>query len=84
VKHLPSGAVCNIACGSRYNLLQLAKAINRILGKDVKPRFAPPRPGDVKHSMADISRAKELLGYEPVVSFEEGLKKTVDFFVGKK
>ncbi|MEW6202415.1 MAG: SDR family oxidoreductase [bacterium] len=83
VEHFPSGEVCNIACGQRYSLLQLVETINNILGKDVKPQFAPPRPGDVKHSQADISKAKKLLGYEPVISFEEGLRRTIDFFAGK-
>ncbi|MEW5947645.1 MAG: NAD-dependent epimerase/dehydratase family protein [bacterium] len=78
----PAGAVCNVACGARYDLLRLISLINAFLGAAVEPQFAPPRPGDVKHSLADVSLAKKLLGYEPVVSFEEGLRRTVEFFAG--
>lgn len=74
------GEVINIACGKRYTLLDLVRMINEILGKDIEPKFAPERPGDVKHSLADIHKAQELLGYEVRVSFREGLEKTIDFF----
>lgn len=74
------GKVYNIACGRRINLLQLVEMINRILGKDIKPIFDKPRPGDVKHSLADISLAKEKLNYEVKVDVEEGLKKTIEWF----
>jgi nucleoside-diphosphate-sugar epimerase len=72
--------VINIACGKRYTLLDLVDLINEILGKNIEPRFEPERPGDVKHSLADIHKANELLGYEVRVSFREGLEKTIDFF----
>ncbi|MFO8144570.1 MAG: GDP-mannose 4,6-dehydratase, partial [Candidatus Syntrophosphaera sp.] len=75
-----AGEVFNIACGNRYTLLDLVRMINEILGRNVEPKFAPERPGDVKHSLADIHKAKELLGYEVRVSFREGLEKTIDFF----
>jgi nucleoside-diphosphate-sugar epimerase len=74
------GEVINIACGKRYTLLDLVDLINEILGKNIEPRFEPERPGDVKHSLADIHKANELLGYEVRVSFREGLEKTIDFF----
>ncbi len=71
------GEVFNIACGQAYTLLQLIAALNRILRTDLRPRFGEPRPGDVKHSQADVTKAKRMLGYEPTVSFEEGLERTV-------
>jgi len=74
------GLVCNIACGERYSLLDLVENINSILGKNVEPAFTEPRQGDVRDSLADISRAREYLGYEPEVKFREGLEKTVEFF----
>jgi len=54
--------------------------INEILGKNVEPKFAPDRAGDVKHSLAGIQKAKELLRYEVRVDFKEGLKRTIEFF----
>ncbi|MCC7368994.1 MAG: SDR family oxidoreductase [Chloroflexi bacterium] len=71
------GEVFNVACGQRYTLLDLVESLNRILGTNITPTFGPDRPGDVKHSLADISKARELLGYEPVRTFEEGLERTV-------
>jgi UDP-glucose 4-epimerase len=72
-----SGEVFNVACGRRASLLDLVAALNRILGTDIQPRFGPPRPGDVKHSQADITRAERLLGYAPRVQFEDGLAQVV-------
>ena len=74
------GKVFNIACGRRIDLLTLVDIINKYLGKDLKPIFDKPRPGDIKHSLADISLAKKLLGYEVKVEVEEGLKRTIDWF----
>jgi nucleoside-diphosphate-sugar epimerase len=71
------GQVFNVACGQRYTLLDLVAALNTILGTSIEPTFGPDRPGDVKHSLADISKARELLGYEPSLTFEEGLERTV-------
>ena len=75
-----AGEVINIACGKSYTLLELVKMINEILGKNIEPRFAPERPGDVKHSLASIDKAKEFLSYEVKVDFKEGLTRTIDFF----
>lgn len=75
-----AGEVINVACGESYTILELVKMINEILGKNIKPRFAPERPGDVKHSWAGIDKAKELLGYGVKVDFKEGLARTIDFF----
>ena len=75
-----SGEVINIACGKRYTLIDLVNMINEILGKNIEPKFAPDRAGDVKHSLAGIEKAKELLGYEVRVDFKEGLRRTIEFF----
>lgn len=75
-----SGEVINIACGKRYTLIDLVDMINEILGKNIEPKFAADRAGDVKHSLAGIEKAKELLGYEVRVDFKEGLRRTIEFF----
>lgn len=75
-----AGKVINIACGERYTLIELVEKINAILGKNVEPKFEPDRAGDVKHSLAGIEKAKELLGYEVRVDFEEGLRRTINYF----
>ena len=67
----------NIACGESYTLLELVDALNRILGTTIEPVFEEKRPGDVKHSFADISRAEEKLGYKVTTRFEEGLRDLV-------
>jgi nucleoside-diphosphate-sugar epimerase len=77
-----AGQVMNLACGDRISLLALVAMLNRLLGKSLEPIFADPRPGDVKHSRADIAKARQLLGYEPVVSFEDGLARTLTWFQG--
>ncbi len=70
----------NIACGDRTTLVELLDMIQGILGTNIPALFKEPRLGDVKHSMADISRAKAELGFEPKVSFAEGLAPTVEYF----
>jgi UDP-glucose 4-epimerase len=72
-----SGEVFNIACGERFNLLQLVDTLNRILDTSIEPVFEEERPGDVKHSFADISRAEEKLRYKVATRFEEGLRDLV-------
>ena len=74
------GKVFNIGVGSSVTVNEVIAQINRILGKNVPSEFAPPRPGDVRRSNADISLAEKLLDYRPTVAFEDGLKKTIDFF----
>jgi nucleoside-diphosphate-sugar epimerase len=71
------GQVFNIACGQRYNLLELVAAINQILGTDITPVHTAPRVGDIRHSLADIARGGEMLGYQVEVEFEEGLRRLV-------
>ncbi len=75
-----SGEVFNIACGKDYTVLDLVKHLNKIMGKDLKPKFTPPRPGDVPRTLADISKAQKLLKLEIKVNFEQGLKKSVEWF----
>jgi UDP-glucose 4-epimerase len=74
-----SGNVYNIACGRRSTLLDLVAMINEILGSHIQPIFGEPRPGDVRHSHADISRAQADLGYRPESSLIEGLRQTVKY-----
>lgn len=69
------GEAINIGCGEQVTLNQLLDDLKDILQSDIEPIYADPRPGDVRHSLADISRAKELLGYEPRYSLREGLEK---------
>jgi nucleoside-diphosphate-sugar epimerase len=75
-----SGEVINVAVGGRISLNQLFRTIRDLVGADVEPIYMDPRPGDVKDSQADIDKARRLLGYEPLVSFEEGLEKTVAWY----
>ncbi|MCB9647197.1 MAG: SDR family oxidoreductase [Deltaproteobacteria bacterium] len=78
-----AGQVMNIACGGRVTLTQLANGIREALGRGKPPHYAEERAGDVKHSMADISRARELIGYDPTVGFEEGLAKTIAWYTAQ-
>ena len=75
-----AGEVFNVACGDRITVNSMLQQINQITGKDISPIYEAPRPGDIKHSQADVSRAKELLGYEPKVGFEEGLRHTIEWY----
>jgi nucleoside-diphosphate-sugar epimerase len=75
-----AGEVFNIACGTRYTLIELVNEINKVLGKDIPPIFDNDRTGDVKHSLADIDKAINLLGYKVKVAFAEGIQKTVEHF----
>lgn len=74
-----TGQVVNIAGGRRISLNDLVRELGRALGNPVEVKHVEPRPGDVRHSLADISKAKELMGYEPLVTWESGLPKTVEF-----
>lgn len=76
-----SGIVMNCACHGQITLNQLVNSINKILGKNIEPIYMEPRAGDIKHSFASIDKIKEILGFEPVVNFEEGLKNTIDWFL---
>lgn len=79
VKPGAPGKVINVGTGIGTTLNQTIKLLNQIIGVVVKPRYGPPRLGDVLHSTADISLAREILGYEPIVNFEAGLRQTVEW-----
>ncbi|HIC92162.1 MAG TPA: SDR family oxidoreductase [Syntrophaceae bacterium] len=77
------GMAFNIACGQNASINQLYRELVRLLNLDslnLTPIYAASRPGDVRHSLADISRARSLLGYEPKINFRDGLAKTVEWF----
>jgi UDP-glucose 4-epimerase len=75
-----SGKVFNVGTGRNITLLDLVNALNTVLGTKLKPNFGPPRPGDPKFSLADISRTKAELGYQPEVTLEEGLRRTLEWY----
>jgi nucleoside-diphosphate-sugar epimerase len=76
-----NGAVINIACGQRVTVTELATEMAALLGRPgLTPEYRPERTGDVKHSLADLSAAKRLLGYEPVVNFRQGLAATAEWY----
>ena len=82
-----SGMVFNGGTGERITLNQVLKLLEKITGKKIQARYDPPRPGDIRDSQADISLARKMLGYEPRVSFEGGLRRTWDWYksaYGKK
>lgn len=74
------GQAVNIACGDAVTVNKIIGMINDIVGKNIKPIYADSRPGDVKHSLADISLAKQIIGYEPVVPFKQGLEKAITWY----
>jgi nucleoside-diphosphate-sugar epimerase len=76
------GLALNIACGQRISLLELVDRLNKLLGTSIEPVFEAPRKGDVKHSLADVGRAAEKLGFSCTISFEEGLERTVKALSG--
>ncbi len=78
-RHAP-GQVFNIATSRPNTVLDLFHTLRELTGAEVEPIFAPPRPGDIRHSAADISKARAILGYEPKVGFHEGLARTVLWF----
>ncbi|HLG59466.1 MAG TPA: SDR family oxidoreductase [Vicinamibacterales bacterium] len=75
-----SGEVINVATSGRVSLNQLFRTLRDLVGGTVEPVYKEPRAGDVRDSQADISKARSLLGYEPTVSFEQGLKATVEWY----
>ena len=78
------GEVMNVACGKRISLNQLLGVLKAVLGSNVSPVYKESRKGDVRHSLAEISRGKQIIGYDPQVDIETGLKKTVDYFRKQK
>lgn len=75
--------ILNVANGKDHTVLELAEVLNKIIGKNIKPEFLPVRAGDVFRTLADISKIRKILNYEPRVSFEDGLRKTVEYFKTK-
>jgi len=75
-----SGRVFNIACGERYSLLDIVAAIEAVAGRELPRQHLEPRSGDVRHSEADISAAREALGYDVAVGFREGIARTWEIF----
>ncbi|MCC7338369.1 MAG: SDR family oxidoreductase [Pirellulaceae bacterium] len=74
------GKIFNMGQGRQTSLLQLLSLLSELLGKPVKPSFEPARSGDVRESMADISQARSILGFEPKISLEDGLRHTIDYY----
>jgi len=74
------GEVLNIACGQAITVNEIIALINELLGKSIQPIYTDPRPGDVKHSLADITAAQNLLGYKPTVPFKQGLELAIDWY----
>ena len=74
-----AGESVNVAAGAPHSVLEVLDAVAEVFGYRIEPRFVPARPGDIRHSHADISLARELLGYAPRVSFGDGLRATIDW-----
>ena len=74
------GECVNLACGGQVTVNQVIRAINETIGADIPTKHVAPRTGDVRHSCADIGRAKKLLGFAPKVSFEEGLARAIEYY----
>lgn len=79
--HEAAGNAFNIAYGGREYLIDIYHSLTRALGKNIEPNFGPDRAGDIKHSNADISKAREMLGYAPDYDFDSGLKLAIDWYV---
>ena len=75
-----AGEVVNVACGTAVTVNEVISVINELVGKNIKPVYADPRAGDVKHSLADISLAEKIIGYKTVVSFKDGLQKAIEWY----
>jgi UDP-glucose 4-epimerase len=75
-----SGEAFNVGCGDRVSLLDIIGRLEKLLGRALPRHHSPRRAGDVPHTLADIDKAKRLMGYTPLVDFDEGLRRTVDFF----
>jgi nucleoside-diphosphate-sugar epimerase len=75
-----SGKVFNVGVGGRVSLNEVLRELGKITGKTLEAKYDPPRDGDIRDSQADISQAREVLGYDPQVSFEEGLARTFEWY----
>ena len=79
-----AGRLFNVATGERFDLNQTFQLLKKIISFEGEVKYGPDRAGDVKHSLADLSRAAKFLGYKPVVNFEEGLRRTVEWYQGQQ
>jgi nucleoside-diphosphate-sugar epimerase len=79
-----AGEVINVASGCAYNLLDLLGKINSVLGTEVKPAFDSPKIGEIRHSLADVTKARDILAYSPEIDFEEGLEKMIHWLKSKQ
>ena len=77
-----AGEVFNVGCGDRVSLLEIIAKLEAILGRRLPREHTPPRAGDVPHTLADVGKAKRLLGYTPLVDFDAGFRRTVEYFKG--
>ncbi|MGC4005138.1 MAG: NAD-dependent epimerase/dehydratase family protein [Pirellulales bacterium] len=77
-----NGRSINIAAGNKISLLELLSELNQLLGTSISPIHEPARIGDVRESMADITVARDLLGYEPTIGFADGLRRSIDYYLG--
>jgi UDP-glucose 4-epimerase len=77
-----NGRIFNIAAGAPNSVNDLVDTIGRLLGKPVEKQYAEPRPGDIRDSFADTAAAREVLGWQPTVDFDEGLRRTADALLG--
>src|SRR5262245_60957104 len=75
-----AGEVFNVGCGSRVSLLTIISSLERLIGRPLHRNHTPGRAGDVAHTLADVGKAKRLMGYTPLVTFDEGLKRTFEYF----
>ena len=75
-----SGEAFNVGCGDRISLLDIIARLEKLLGRSLARHHTPSRPGDVPHTLADVGKAARLLDYAPAVTFDEGLRRTVDYF----
>ena len=78
--HQAAGEAYNIAYGGREYLIDIYYGLTKALGIDVEPNFGPDRKGDIKHSNADISKAQQLLGYDPEYDFSKGLNEAIEWY----
>lgn len=78
-----AGQMMNLATGGRITLLELVDKLNALMGTNIAPQHAPPRPGDIKHSRAGVDKARDLLDFSPVVDFDTGLARTVQWYLNR-
>ena len=83
-RRLDGPLICNVGCGSAHTVIALAEAVGRVAERAVQIEYVPARPGDVLHSFADITLAREALGYKPTVDLEEGLERTLDWMLTER